>query len=44
MGPYAAVDLDYDPETDRHMMVDPETGEIITESDMGVSEQSRWRG
>ena len=38
VGPYAAVDLDYDPDSDRHVMVDPETGEILDESDMGVSE------
>jgi hypothetical protein len=29
VGPYAAVDLDYDPDTDRHMLIDPETGEIL---------------
>ena len=33
VGPYSAIDLDYDPDQDRHVMVDPETGEIMNAQD-----------
>jgi hypothetical protein len=33
VGPYAAIDLEYDPDQDRHMRVDPETGEIMNMQD-----------
>lgn len=33
VGPYAAVDLDYDPDSDRHVMIDPDTGEILDDDE-----------
>ena len=43
VGPYAAVDLDYDPDTDRHVMVDPETGEILDDDVTDDSDQEQLR-
>ena len=39
VGPYAAIDLDYDPDSDRHVLVDPETGEILDEDNANEIEQ-----
>ena len=36
VGPYAAIDLDYDPDTDRHIRIDPDTGEIISDAETAV--------
>jgi hypothetical protein len=33
VGPYAAIDLEYDPDQDRHLLVDEETGEIMNAQD-----------
>ena len=44
VGPYAAVDLDYDPDTDRHVMVDTETGEIFDEPVYDQGETAGRRG